>query len=440
MHRDLQQYLDKYNEEQSSAPHSPLVREIHLNDLTPLPEQPELMEGSYRFLKRLEYVDAEENVVVTYETLYGFFWLNRVQGYWAVYQRLAGVTRQLRSALEHTNGIHLTPLAISKKFRDELTFLFKSDLRSGRLYDPDPQSANYRFMSVTDEKPYRKGYAELEQRYPQIRSARYRISVGQSKRTTLSIRYDRGALSLAGIFAGSEFRSWALARLDEIVELLRSLQQDPKQYVATRDLLRAPQLQGLKVRQREHVQTIVRRILSLKQTGREVAPLGVSPLALASDLGRLLRARTPLPLENAEFQLYLTCLRCERPDFIVQEQNGESCLRCRRGHDPALCMPLNGRREDGTEWRLDAADLAESIELLPSDKLLQLLGQVINFHLAPFTFDAQEESFFIRGNHIHYYAHGVERPDDERGPVQYFNVNIEVGTVETGGKVIGVSK
>jgi hypothetical protein len=350
------------------------------------------------------------------------------------------VTKQLRSALEQTRGIRLTPLTISKKFRDELTFLLKSDLRSGRLYDPDPESANYRFMSVTDNKPYRKGYAELEQRYPQIRSARYRVSVGESKRTTLSIRYDRGSLSLAGIFRGTEFRRWALATLDEIVEVLRFLQQDPKRYVATRDLLRVPQLQRLKVRQREHVRTIIQRLLSLKQTGQDVAPLDVSPLALASDLGRLLQAQTPLPLENAEYRLYLTCLQCERPDFVVQEQDGESCLRCRRGHDPALCMPLHGKTEDGSEWRLDAVDLAESIELLPSDKLLQLIGQVINFHLAPFTFDAQGESFFIRGNHIHYYASVAARPAAQRGPVQYFNVNIDVGTVETGGKVIGVSK
>lgn len=439
LHREVEQYLDRFNQEQASAEHSPMVKEIHLNDLTPLPEKPEMMEATYRFLKRLEYVDSDENLVVTHETLYGFFWLNRVQGYWAIYQRLARVTKQLRSAIRHTTGIRLTPLAISKKFRDELTFLFKSDLRSGRLYDPDPESANYRFMSVTDEKPYRKGYAELEQRYPQIRNARYRISVGESKRTTLSIRYDRGALSLAGIFKGSEFRSWALARLDEIVEVLRSFQEDPKRYVATRDLLRVSPMQRLNVRQRKHVRTIIQRLLSLKQTGRDYAPLDVSPLAIASDLGRLVRAQVPLPLEDPEFQFYLTCLQCDRPDFIVSEQDGQSCLRCLRGHDPALCLPLNGKIEDGTDWSLDLVDLAERIELLPSDKLLQLMARVINSHLDPFTFDAEQESFLIRGNHVHYYASAAERPDAGGGPVQHINVNMNVGRVETGGMLIGVS-
>lgn len=439
LHRELEQHLERFNQEQASAEHAPLVREIHLNDLTPLPDKPEMMEGSYRFLKRLEYVDADENLVVTHETLYGFFWLNRVQGYWAIYQRLARVTKQLRAAIEQTTGIRLTPLAISKKFRDELAFLFRNDLRSGRLYDPDPESANYRFMSVTDEKPYDKGYGELEKRYPQIRSARYRINVGASKRTTLSIRYDRGALSLAGIFKGSEFRSWALARLDEIVEVLRSFEDDPKRYVATRDLLRVPRMQRLKVREREHVTTIIQRLLSLKQTGQDFAPLDVSPLAIASDLGRLVRAQVALPLENAEFQFYLTCLRCERPDFVVVGQDGESCLRCLQGHDPALCLPLNGEVDDGTEWSLDLVDLAERIELLPSDKLLRLIAGVINAHLSPFTFDAEQESFLIRGNQIHYYARAAERPDAGGGPVQYINVNMTVGSVETGGKVIGVS-
>ncbi len=57
------------------------VRRVALNDLGPLSDRLEIIEATYRFQSRLDYIDEEEQAVSPYETLCGFFWLNTTEGY-----------------------------------------------------------------------------------------------------------------------------------------------------------------------------------------------------------------------------------------------------------------------------------------------------------------------------------------------------------------------
>ena len=54
----------------------PRMRRLALSDLVSLPERPEIVEGTYRFQARTDFIDASQNAVSTYQTLYGFFWVN----------------------------------------------------------------------------------------------------------------------------------------------------------------------------------------------------------------------------------------------------------------------------------------------------------------------------------------------------------------------------
>lgn len=132
----------------------PRVRSLALNDLGPLPRRPEVIEGNYRFQARLDYIDEDQNAVSTYQTLYGFFWLNSTEGYVIIHARNPGVLKALKHAIEEATDIHLTSLVISKQLKNALPFLLRESFRSGRLHDPDPGPDRFRWLTIADDDPY----------------------------------------------------------------------------------------------------------------------------------------------------------------------------------------------------------------------------------------------------------------------------------------------
>ncbi len=284
-----------FNEAKQSEAPPPRLREVKLYDLTRLGQEGEVIEVTYSILKRLEYIDEDENTVSTYETLYGFFWLNSTKGYWIIYERLREAGNLLRHATERVTGIRLKPLIISKELKNNLPFLKRKNLRHSRLHNPDPDRANFLWQSIRDDNPYARQYQELEDTYPEVRNASYQ-KVVDGKKTSLTIRCDQGKLTLSGKFTATQFRSWALRHLEEIIGVLYELQAMPLPSIETSHLVEAPELTYLRgAKQREYVLEIIAKMLALKMTPHwRYVPLESSPLEIATEFGDLAIVRVPL--------------------------------------------------------------------------------------------------------------------------------------------------
>ncbi len=255
-----------FNEIKNSVTPPPRLSQVKLYDLTTLGPQNEVIEVTYSILKRLEYIDAAENTVSTYQTLYGFFWLNPARGYWIIYERLREAGTLLRHATENVTGIRLRPLVISKELKNNLPFLERKNLRYSRLHNPDPERDNFLWQSIRDDKPYARQYQELEDSYPEVRNASYQEFV-DGKATSVSIRCDQGKLTLSGKFTATQFRTWALQHLEEIIEAHYKLQDMPLPRIKTDHLLEALEISRLgKTKQREYLLEIVAKMLALKMT------------------------------------------------------------------------------------------------------------------------------------------------------------------------------
>ena len=421
----------------------PRLRRLALNDLGALPERPEIIEGNYRFQKRLDYIDEEQNVVSTYETLYGFFWLNAAEGYVIVHARMADVLKGLKRAIQSGAGIYLTPLVISKRLKNALPFLLRESLRSGRLHDPDPGPDRFRWLTITDDAPYAKGYQEWEERYPEVRSARYRETVGDEKETSLTVRCDRGALSLAGKLRASQFRAWCLDRLGQIIIVLDKFQTDPPAYVRTLRLESVPEMTRFSAAQRRWVLELISALLTLQQSpGRGFQPLSDSPLDLAAVLGRSVRVQVPIECSEPECtgeEAYLACPACDSTVFTLERKGVTWQLACRKRRHWTCALPLAGECERGHPFTLDEDDLAEKMELLPSEDLIRTIADVVNGHLPGYRFDPDREGFIVRGPNLLYYPDKGEVRDGKRGPVSYYYVTQHIDTV-IDSEVIGVKK
>lgn len=419
----------------------PRLRRIELNDLIALPDRKEIIEGTYRFQARLDYIDKDQNAVSTYQTLYGFFWLNTVMGYSIIQARSPEVLWGLVEAVQAGTGVSLHPLVISKQLKNALPFLMRDSFRSGRLYDPNPNSKRFRWLAITDEAPYEKGYEEYETDYPEVRSARYRQQVDDEKETSLTIRCDQGAFSLAGKFRASQFRSWCLDRLGKLIEVLNGFHANLPEFVQTQQLANAPELARFSPEQKELIIKLIFALLTLKQApelGEQ--PIDLGALEIASILGEYVRVQVLYECSepDCDEEDYLTCQDCNSTLFILRGQEKDWTLVCpqRRRQPITYKLPLAVQTEKGHEFTLDANELARVIELLPGKDLLGAMADAINRRLPGLTFDPSGESFILRGSNLIYYP---EPPQMKKGVKNIFFIRQDIGYVEAGAKVTGAN-
>jgi hypothetical protein len=418
----------------------PRLRRIELNDLLSLPDRPEIIEGTYRFQARLDYIDENQNAVSTYQTLYGFFWLNTSMAYSIIQARSPEVLQALARAIEAGAGVRIYPLVISKQLKNSLPFLMQDAFRSGRLYDPNPESKRFHWVTITDDAPYDKGYEEYETNYPEVRSARYRELVANQKETSLTIRCDRGAFGLAGKLRASQFREWCLDRLGKLIEVLNSFRSHLPEQVQTQQLMNAPELIRFTAEQKTYVLMLISALLILKQAPELVEQfLAVDILDLAAVLGNYVRVQVPYECAepDCDEQAYLASRDCDSAQFILLRQNSQWGLKCFKGRrqEAVYTFPLSVKTELGHEFVIDKEDVARTIEILPGKDLLAAISATINRRLPGYNFDATSESFILRGDLVVYYPN----PPALDSIRNVFYIHQEVGTVESGGAVTGAT-
>ena len=439
----ISQVLTAENEELASETQDslPRVRDITLNDFSKLPGAPEIFEGTYRFLSRLDYVDAEQNAISTYETLYGFFWINTSDGYVTIHARKPEVLNGVKHAIEQAGGIYLTALVISKQFKNALRFLERDRFRSSRLYEPDANAERFQRVTISDRHAYDKNYEKWENAYPEVRSTRYRVQVGD-RETTLTLRCDQGALSLAGRLQASEFRDWAIVSLREVMRVLNGLRTSPAEYVQTHRLRTVAEMLRYTVAQRGEILALLSQVLTLKQAGGESLQLEASPIELAISLRGLLRVQINVSCTepDCDEESLITCPDCGGELFNLKRKDNALQLDCaatKRSHWSRI-LPFSIELECGHEFFLDDDSLSRQMELLPSAELLSAMAKLTNKYLADYSFDVAKEGFFIRGSKLTYY------PDKDlipkifpEGAKVVFNTHVEVENVY-GGEVTGV--
>jgi hypothetical protein len=419
----------------------PRVRSLAVDELYEISDHPDILEANYRFQKRLDFVDEQENPTSVYETQYGFFWLNIQAGYAIIHARDNTIQQALELAISEAAGIHLSNLIITKQFKADLPFLLESSLRSSRLHDPDPESDRFRWLSITDDDPYKKGYRQYEQSYPEVRNARYRVEVDDSKDTSLSVQFDRGSMSLAGKLTATQFRNWTLLRLREIIAVFQQYRARPELVVQTVSLRTAPELVRYTAEQKDALIRLTGQLLNLKlEPGLGYRDTGISPLELASLLGPEVLSQYFIECQEPGCELdgYFTCEFCGQAQFSVQKLEDGWQLECRdhRKSKWAAKIPFEGVCENGHPFRISQLDLEQKLEILPGGQLLHTIAELIK-RLPGYAFSEEVEGFFIRGMVLYYLPDRSQVPGGVGKQINVFST-IHVGSIQDNATVKGV--
>lgn len=416
----------------------PRVRRLALSDVGLLQDRKDVFEGTYLFQSKLDYIDDEEVAVSTYETLYGFFWINLEKGYVIIQARHPEIMQALRDALGDIIRILLTPLVITKPFKNSLSFLKKNQLRSVRLHDPIHGSNTYDWLSITDDKPYEKGYQALEEMYPEVRSARYRTVVAAKKETTLTLHCYPGGFSLAGAISASIFRDWCLRTLEEIVEVYRKFKTNLAIRNEIKDLENSPVMNRFTGKQKDMVIDLMAALLTAKSGGGGSAIMNISPLDLASDLDEYVTIQVPRacvePGCDPSEEFRIECSVCQNKVLSLHQVANDWYLTCPNHPNQPwnVLLPLSLSCPRGHVVQFGKYDLVDSIEVLPGLDLLQVISDGLKLlQNNRYAFSPSQEAFIIRSYSLIYYP-DIAKAQSRMTVIQ----NIEN---MNGGWVVGVS-
>ena len=385
----------------------PATKGLILNDLASIPDRSEIIEGNYRFLQRLDYIDATQNPISTYQTIYGFFWINCTGGYVIIHAQKDKILKDIKVAIENATEISLVSLVITKQLKNALLFLDPGKMRSSRLYNPDQRSKNFQSISVRDGALYEKGYQELEDNYPEVHHARYREIV-DDKETTLVIS-DKGLLRIFGKFTATQFRRWCLSRLEQIMNIWTTFQDNnAKDYISTLNLKRTPEFRRLhSKKQKDYLLEIITAFLTLKKLPTHGDyRLSVSPLEMATTFGALVHVQIPFTCEevSCDEEGYLLCPKCESSCLRIVNANGWAvrCLK-HQSNQWSESLPLKRECEQLHPFDLDYSDIENTIEIFLGPKLQEIIKEIVQNYFQGYSVDFNQEIIYIRGTNIFYH-------------------------------------
>lgn len=419
----------------------PRLRRIFINDLIELDIQKVVIEGNYSFQSRLDYIDEEQNPTSVYQTRYGFFWINLEKKYVIVHAPEKKILQEIKRSIEQSINTPLTTLVIPKALKNSLPFLDRDALKSGKLHDPNKASANFRYISFVDESPYDKGYEDLEDRYPEVKDARYRTILDDEKETSLKIKCDRAAISLAGKIKASQFRSWCIEKLDILIDILNAFKNDVPQYIQTLDLHHAIPLEKFNTEQRKICIEIISKVLSLKSNSSmfESIAFSIASLKLAVIMEKYIRFQYDLSCEECAEEaekMLLKCPTCDSFEFSFRSsKDSQMNLICNPINRSHMSFPINLKCRDEHESSLPIDSFFEDAEGIPSSDLLYAISEAINRHVPGFSFNQESEFFYFRGSQFFYFRYRT--PEDKASKFQQINTYVEIK--ENKGSVTGLS-
>lgn len=360
----------------------PAIKELTLNSLDSLPELGGILEGNYRFLQRLGYIDAKQRAVSTFQTLYGFFWINGVQRYAIVHGRTREVLKYLCAAIEKALGICLVELVISKQLQKELPFLDPEKIQLGVFRDPDPDSDNFPSIKVHNSERHGRQFEDLLDTYPEMPQANYGDTSVGNKRTTISIT-EKGLFRVYGRFTAAQLRAWWIETLSQVVNTLSRYHSRQEDYIAALNLEQTEEFERLSCdTQKHHLMQIVMTLVAFKQMpGIGVYPLRESPLQLAASFGDLVKVQIPFPCKDVtcEEGHYFVCPTCNNRHLTIENRDDWTIKCSKHPMFPLnLELPLIGECDKLHAYSLDSKDIESMIEVFFGRKVLGIVQNAIN--------------------------------------------------------------
>ncbi len=384
----------------------PTFKGLELIEMLHMPDQTGIVESNFRFLRRLDYVDSDEEAICTYETVYGFFWINYVDGYATIHAAAKEIREVVRIAIEEVTGRTLNALVLPKELQKRIPFLGEDSMTLGRLYNSDPNSANFTSVTIKDDNLIGKGYQTLEDAYTNVRQAHYKDEVAINKKSTIVVS-EKGSLRVYGKLTADQFRSWCLRRLPGITNTLHQYRKQMGTIIENTNFLDVTELDEFTEDQRVHLLRFMAILAAFKRfPGITHYPIGASVLEVATCFRDMVYVRLPFSCENITCgeEGSLACPTCESPRLTMAFQH-DWIVGCPNHTQNPLCQtfPLQGTCEQLHHYKIDLSEAENSLEIFFQTKLLRTMSDVVNRNIDDCEVNFDREFIFLSGPNVVYH-------------------------------------
>ena len=426
----------------------PTVRRLQLNgEIELLIETPAVMEGSYRFSQLLEYIKEDDDPEATYETKYGYFWINRSLGYVAIHGSNEKVVQAIRQAFEDVTDIGLVGLLVSKQFRRRLSFLNRETISATSLYNPAQSSGLPQSSTFRDPHLHTKGLEDYEKQYAGKKDETYRTDVDDDTNSPLVVKQN-GTFRLKGKVPSKGFRAWSLRSLDEVMEVWEEFGDSGESVFVAIDVDSAPEYKKLRNRKKKaYFRELVDAFYKAKCSIGEISPrLSFSPLELAQAFKDDMQILITYSCAN------LACdesgnhkCHCGSEFFRVRSGN-EWRVKCANPNcrSRTVKLPLVGKCDQCHPYSMDRIAIEDSVEVRFGSGLKELIEEFVNKRVPPFSADFRQEDIYITGRTVVYHRLKMQEAADSGNTYNLYQTVIardqnivdgasDVGNIKQGG-------
>lgn len=401
----LSNYLEHLDTETESWP---TVRRVRLTDkIVQLVGKPALLEGTYRFSQLLEYISEEQDAEATYETKYGYFWVNRYLGYVAVHGSNEKVVKAIRQAFEDVTDIGLVGLLISQQFRNRLSFLIRETITATSVTNPDQSSGLPHSATFRDPHLHSKGLDAIEAQYSGKKEETYRTDVDENTNSPLVVKQN-GTFRLKGKVPSASFRDWSLRSLEEVMQVWDEFGDSATSCLIATDVDSTPEFKRLRSRKKKQLfGELVDALYLAKCSIGDISPrLSVTPLELAQVFKDDIKICIPYSCANmaCEESGHHMC-DCGSRFFRVRS-GSEWRVQCANPDHKSRAgkLPLIGMCEQWHPYSLDRVDIEDTVEVRFGSGLKELIQEFVNRRVPRFSIDFRREDFYITGHTFVYQA------------------------------------
>ena len=406
----------------------PSFRRLRLNpNIESRAENPDVLEGTYRYSQLLEYISECEVAQATYETKYGYFWINASLGYVAIHGSNEKVVRAIRDAFEETIEAGLVGILFTKHYRKRLSFLKRHTIYSSHLYNVDPSTDSPEAITVKDPKLHSKSLGDLEQQYSGKKDESYKVDVDDELTAPIVVKQN-GTFRLKGKVASDSFRDFSMRALEEIMRIWVEFAQTPESLLATVNLESCQEYKDLGSRKkRDYVRTLVSTLLTAqRESGDIILNPSFSPLDFARTFGQDVFIRIPYSCNVSSCQEdgYHKC-DCGSMSFRVTRGSNWLVKCANPDHSKrGKSLPVKGMCEHWHPYEIDVTEIEDDVEVILESGFKEQLANLM-CRIPGIGLDLVNEKFHIKGRSLVYEKGSASSDDDNASTSGRTNIHVE---------------
>ena len=341
----------------------------------------DIYEVSMTYLQKYNYIDEEGEFKYVYCLKECFAWIGIERNFVAINNMpdvLMNHLKHLFSSLYHSD---ITNIKITNKLLDQV--FSREKTKRVTKHNSNPPDNQLEKVTFSDSKLSEKMDA-IPEGYDlyDTTSTQYTEEIDGALVGTLGVNCDKGKMYLSKNLTSSQFRTWSLKRINDIIGYFQSSTDISSETIKGYNMFSSSEWRDLKPTVIPVMNEIAIAVINCKKTNTDIYPLSFDTYHLYQELSRYFIERLRLICETCNERAVPHCTKCDESSFSVTKkapakimcsccgdsQQGIFDFQCEQGH------------------LMSVSNVGDALELISNDDFSEKLFSTIKTYFPDLTF------------------------------------------------------